>query len=491
MHLVARKLISFQFLLFLLLGAILGLSIATIAELPNRPMAVILLGIAFPFIAFMAGDVRRFLLAAIVVAIPLSIDVNFRHSFENQAGAATLGIALRDVFVILLLFWWLIELASSDERSFRFFSRTTVPAIAYFEACLLTLLWAPRMDLAMLELVQMFKVLLLYFVVANQIRDRRDLRLVVGILIASVCFESAIAVAQMLTGKSLALGFLGEMQIRSRDTEKLMRAGGTLGHPNRLAMYLELLLPLCLGFFWAETNKRSRTLVIGILGLGMAALIMTGSRGAWVGVILSLVLFFYMLHRNRQVNIRSVIGPALLALLILGALTIGFSDYIERRIAGEDYGSAISRIPMFQIALSVIEAHPLGGVGINNYTIKMRDYNDTILGRRFKTFSRPVHNMYLLIAGETGMIGLTAFLWLLFGLTSSILAAVKAGDLQISILATSLFAGLVAFLIHGLVDKHPPGGYPLFYCLMAIAAAIYQRGRQSSNRISAKTSFPA
>jgi len=483
MYLIARKVISFQFMLFLLLGVILGLSIATIAELPNRLMTVVLLGIAFPFIAVIAGDVRRFLMAAIVFTIPLSIDVNLHHSFENQAGAATLGIALRDVFVLLLLFWWLVELASSEERPFRFFSRTTVPAIAYFEACLLTLLWAPRMDLAMLELVQMFKVLILYFVVANQIRDKRDLRLIAWVLIASVCFESAIAVVQMVTGKSLALGFLGEMQIKSRDMEKLMRAGGTLGHPNRLAMYLELLLPLCLGFFWSETIKRNRILVIGIFGLGLAALIMTGSRGAWVGVLFSLVVFFYMLHRNRQVNIRSVIGPAFLALLILGSLAFGFSDYIERRVSGEDYGSAVSRIPMFQIALSVIEAHPLGGVGINNYTIKMREYNDTILGRRFKTFARPVHNMYLLIAGETGVLGLTMFLWLLFGLTSSILAAVKVGDLQISILATSLFTGLIAFLIHGLVDKHPPGGYPLFYCLMAIAAAIYQKSRQLQSQI--------
>jgi putative inorganic carbon (HCO3(-)) transporter len=477
MHSIARKVLSAQFFLFLVLGGILGLSVATIAEMPNRLMAVILLGIAFPFVAFMTGDVRRFLMVAIVFAIPLSIDINFRHSFEEQAGAATMGIALRDIFMLLLLLWWLVEIVTSEERPVHFFARTTVPAIVYFEACLLTLLWAPRMDLAVLEIVQMIKVLLLYFIVANQIRDKRDIQLICWTLVASVCFESVIAILQMITGKSLALGFLGETQITSRDTEKMMRVGGTLGHPNRLALYLELLLPLCLGLFWTETKKKKRLIALVIFGLGFTALIVTGSRGAWIGVVLSLILFFYLLYRNSHVSLRSLIGPSFLALFILSVLVIGFSGYIERRISGEDHGSAISRIPMFQIAFSLIEAHPIGGVGINNYTIKMREYNDTLIGRRFKTIARPVHNMYLLITGETGVIGLFAFLWLLVGLSSSILMAAQSKDLLISITAIGLLAGLVAFLIHGFVDKHPPGGYPLFYCLMALAAALYYKSR--------------
>ena len=69
---------------------------------------------------------------------------------------------------------------------------------------------------------------------------------------------------------------------------------------------------------------------------------------------------------------------------------------------------------MFQIAFSVIEAHPLGGVGVNNYAVVMQEHDNTILGRRFGTMRRPVHNIYLLITGETGFIGLMSFLWLVF-----------------------------------------------------------------------------
>ena len=486
MQSIAKKILSLQLFVFLILGAILGLAVTNVTTMPSRLMAIMLMALAFPFVAFIVGDVRRFLLALIVFSIPLIIDVNFKHINENQAGSATLGIALRDVFVIMLLLWWIIELATSEEPPFRFFARLTVPAIIYVEVCLLTFLWAPRLDLATLEIVQMVKVVVLFFVVANQIRDRTDLRLVIWVLCATVAFESIISIIQMVTGKSLALGFLGEMQIRNRDMNKLMRAGGTLGHPNRLAMFLEFLLPLVFGTFLLEKKFRNRMIALVIFGLGMASMIITGSRGGWGAMLVSLILFFFLLIRNQHISVRKLLGPVLITLVLGSLMYAVFYNTIQRRLFGEDYGSAISRIPMFQIAAALIEKHPVGGVGINNYAVVMREYNNTILGRRFGTIPRPVHNIYLLITGETGVIGLFAFLLLIVSIVRSLLKTIKSPDIELSIVAISLLSGFAAFLIHGLVDKHPPGGNPLFYFLMAMVAAIsvmasHSSGNQSEN----------
>lgn len=473
MQTFARKIGSFQLLIFVVFGALLGFSISIIGRLPNQMLLVAVFAISFPFLAFIIGDVRRFLLAASAAILPVTIDVNFMNVFENQAGAHTIGISLQDIFVILLIFLWLVEAASKEGVAFHFYPRLTIPAILYIEACLLTLLWAPRLDLAAMEIVRMVKVFILYFVIANQIRDRNDLKLVAWALIASLVFEGSVAVLQMIKGGTIGLAFLGEAYLPDIDRSKLWRVMGTLGHPNRLAMYLEMLLPLCFGMFLLEKRMRRKMMALSSFGLGLVALIMTGSRGAWIAFVLGMLVFFILAVKSRHVKLSALFGTGIIGLIVMAGVALGFSGMIEERIYGDDYGSAMSRIPMIQIAINLIEAHPLGGVGINNYAVVMKKYNDTILGRRFKSIPRPVHNMFLLVTGETGIIGLSMLLLLLYFFFATAFKSARSPDETISIINISVLAGIVAMCAHGMVDKHPPGGYPLFYVLMALIASAY------------------
>ncbi len=252
MQTAVKKMLSWQAALFLAGGLLAGFLVIRFSDLPGRFAPVAILALAFPFVAMMATDFRRFLLMAVTLSLPIALDVNFKHLFENQAGAATIGVSVRDVLVVLLLLWWIVETVALKKRSFHFFPRITVPAFLYLEACILTLLWAPRSDLAIMEIVQMSKALILYFIVANQLRSEDDVRLVLRVLTATVLLEGALAILQLVSGRSLALDLLGEMQVDTGEYGRLERVGGTLGHPNRLAMYLELLLPLCFGLSLLE-----------------------------------------------------------------------------------------------------------------------------------------------------------------------------------------------------------------------------------------------
>jgi O-antigen ligase len=55
--------------------------------------------------------------------------------------------------------------------------------------------------------------------------------------------------------------------------------------------------------------------------------------------------------------------------------------------------------------------HPLLGVGLNNFTVAMDEYGQVSGWTRFL---QPVHNVYLLVAAETGLVGFIAFIGLLF-----------------------------------------------------------------------------
>ncbi|NOY59307.1 MAG: O-antigen ligase family protein [Calditrichaeota bacterium] len=226
-------------------------------------------------------------------------------------------------------------------------------------------------------------------------------------------------------------------------------------------------------------------MAISVFGLGLVALIMTGSRGGWIAFILGMLVFFFIAVKSRHVRLSTLFGTGLIGIAVIAGIALAFSGMIEERIHGNDYGSAISRIPMIQIAINLIEAHPLGGVGINNYAVVMKKYNDTILGRRFKSIPRPVHNMFLLVTGETGMIGLLMLLLLLYFFFATALKSARSSDETISIINISVLAGIVAMCAHGMVDKHAPGGYPLFYVFMAmIASAYFLNGHLSHNDLS-------
>ncbi|MBN1559451.1 O-antigen ligase family protein [candidate division KSB1 bacterium] len=473
---------SVQFLLFLLIGAFIGIAVAVVADLPNEAFFVVTVGLAFPFVTFWVKDLRRFTLAAALFTIPISLDVNFMHSFEFQAGASTAGVSITDIFILGLLFIWLIEMSTNDEPYAVFFSRITIPAILYIEAAALSMLWAPRIDLAFMEVFRMIKVFMLFFILLNNIRDQRDIRLAMWVLISTVALESIVAGLQILKGGRLGLAFLGEAPPDPDGNASLWRVMGTLGHPNKLATFLELLLPLTMGAFLIEKKLWLKMTTVGILGLGLITLIMTGCRGAWIGFVVAFLIFVVFSLRNRHIKAKRLLKPVVLALLLMTMVAVAFSDMLTERVFGDDYGSAESRIPMYQIAINVIAANPIGGVGINNYQVNMREYNDSVRAMRYTTIPRPVHNMYLLVAGETGFIGFTAMIVMLISLINLLVKTASSSSSFLAIISICILGGVCAFCVHGLVDKHPPGGYAPFYAMMALASSafIVNRRRHAS-----------
>ncbi|MDZ7724656.1 MAG: O-antigen ligase family protein [candidate division KSB1 bacterium] len=462
---------SLQVLLFLLLALGIGLSFFVLSDLSTKILMAALAALSFPFILLIIGNVRKLLMGGIVLLIPLHIDVNFYHHFRNQAGAHTMGISAIDIFVLILLFLRLFELAVRKPNvDMHFYPRLSVPAILYIQACIITLLWAPQFDLAIMQIVEMIKLFFMYLVLANYLEKPQDLRFLVWMLALTVGMQGMIALLQTVTGGTLGLAFFGEASIDGPGAGP-WRVMGTLGHPNRLAMYLEILLPLCVALFFIETRKLYKFALTAIIGLGLIALIMTGSRGAWVSFVFAMGVLFFFLLKSRRVRWKALVGPAFLTLFLLIVVSFVFSDMIYQRFYGEDHGSAMSRIPMMRIAFNLITDNPIGGVGINNYQEVMRQYNDSILGLQFETISRPVHNMYLLVMGETGVIGFSMLMLLMIMLIKGLLQTLKSGHKTIAVINMALLAGIGAMCLHGLVDKHPPSGYAPFYIIMAIAAA--------------------
>jgi len=202
-----------------------------------------------------------------------------------------------------------------------------------------------------------------------------------------------------------------------------MRAYGTFEQPNPYAGYLGMLIPLGVGFLLTRPSRKARTHAMVVSLLAVLAVLMSLSRGAWVGI--GLALSAMMLFWSRRSLL--LLGAGLLAAAPLAALAFlnllpyeitsrlataldyfRFVDVAEE-VPNPQNWAVIERMAHWQAALSMIASHPLTGVGAGNYPAAYELYSlpgwNEALGH--------AHNFYLNVAAEMGIPALVVYLWFL------------------------------------------------------------------------------
>jgi hypothetical protein len=185
---------------------------------------------------------------------------------------------------------------------------------------------------------------------------------------------------------------------------------GTYSHPNSLAGYLALLLPVAIGWTLQAKGKSKNSLPIAFclaaacsLLVGLA-LWLTHSRGAILGSTL-VGLAVLAVYRRQSLTARKAL---LLTVLAAGALTALFllpTEYLAHGIR-KFWESSAKRTDYWIATWSMIRDHPWLGVGPGNFG---RLYVGYMLPRAFEQVKDP-HN-FLLEMWATG--GLFALLGLL------------------------------------------------------------------------------
>jgi len=131
------------------------------------------------------------------------------------------------------------------------------------------------------------------------------------------------------------------------------------------------------------------------------------------------------------------------------AVVIGFWGPVPQRLGGSDGGSANSRLSLAREAEKVISAHPVLGVGINNYGVVLPHY----LGPQFDgLWLFTVHDKYLLVWAEAGIGALLAFVWFLLATLRRGWRCAERGDPTLAPLAVGLAAGVAGQIVHMAVD---------------------------------------
>ncbi len=359
--------------------------------------------LAVPIAILVSRKTQRALLGLLVLNLSWQVQ---KHFFLNEQAAdlGSLGglqISLTNIALTLLYAGWMVRLAMEPRvRTSHYAYRVLLPGVGFLLACVVSLYSATDVSLGIFEVVNVLERLLLACYVAKALSSAEDAVFLFRALLVGLVTQSMLMLAQVAG----VLGTIDLYGLKARaEFAGDSRVSGTLGSPNPAAAYLAMSMAIALSVLLSDARRSDRCLaLIGFLA-AIVPMICTLSRGGWLSLLLSSVVV--IAYAGKRVP-KKAIAACVLALVLVA---IPFAGTIQERLVGDDNGSAASRMPLNQLAITMAKEHPLLGVGANNFPVAMTPE----VAHSGADFLYAVHNTYLLVLVETGIGGLIAFLWFL------------------------------------------------------------------------------
>jgi len=251
-----------------------------------------------------------------------------------------------------------------------------------------------------------------YFEVTWLLRDRKWLNRCAAAAVLSASLVSLYGIFQYFTGTAVMASAWVDSEMFSSIGG---RAVGTLENPNMMGEYLILLLPLAavmlVGF--GEGLRRLPAFVcMGIMG---CCLILTWSRGAWLGMLFAVVLFVFLWHRR-------AVWLLFAGVAMIPVLPYVLPDTIIQRftsIGNLGDSSTSYRMHIWRASCNMLRDFGMTGIGIGENAWFQVYPEYAFMGVETAPHS---HNLFLQIWLEMGICGLIVFLLILFLLCQSVFA---------------------------------------------------------------------
>src|SRR5215470_7546019 len=176
--------------------------------------------------------------------------------------------------------------------------------------------------------------------------------------------------------------------------------GGMFENPNDLATALDLLLPFAV-LLTLISKGLARLFYLGCAAVLTIGVLVTLSRGGFLGLIASSGVLLWKLGKGRQ--LKTILGAALICGILFAVMPGGYGARIATIFNNEQdqTGSAQLRRELMERAATIAVSRPIVGVGMGNFHI-------------YSIKEKAAHNAYLEIAAELGVTGLIAYLFVIF-----------------------------------------------------------------------------
>jgi len=245
-----------------------------------------------------------------------------------------------------------------------------------------------------------------------------------------------IGIYQYLTG-NIEVGW-----IDSEMFEGMVRIYSTFENPNVYGEYLLFTIPLGVVLFFSSKRWLYKVLWAGATLLMVVAMLLTMSRGCWIGLAAGIFIYFVIADRRflwlffAAVIVMPFILPESIMVRLLS-------------IGNLEDSSSLYRLYIWLGTFSMLKDYWLTGVGLGT-----KAFSGVYSAYAYNGIIAPhPHNMYLNIISETGIAGFIGFIWVaVVGLKNSISTAFSGGSFK-KHMGAGLTAAFVGIFVQGIFDN--------------------------------------
>ena len=230
------------------------------------------------------------------------------------------------------------------------------------------------------------RCVVMFVVLVNVVRTEARLKGLLFLAIGTAFLLSLGAIDEYRRGLAMVEGY----RVSGRGV-------GIFGNTNDMALFVVTILPITLAFFFGSRSKAGKILFASLSAVMLASIVLSYSRGAFLGLIVVLIFFTMRLRqRNRLAIIAGILVLSIgVSFLVPGNYGIRLLSIFVPSL--DPVQSAdLRRAELFRSIYTALR-HPFFGIGMGNYMeqVSLRGY--------------VTHNAYTEVAAEMGLGALACY----------------------------------------------------------------------------------
>ena len=220
------------------------------------------------------------------------------------------------------------------------------------------------------------------------------------------------------------------------------RVYSTLGNPNVLGEYFLLIIPIAFAYFLNTKHWFFKLFFLGSCGVMMLCLILTYSRGCYVGILVAMGLFLVML--DRRFILLAVLGLFMLPFVLPETIINRFLSIGNMADSSTSY-----RVYIWLGTIAMLKDYWMCGIGPGTEA-----FNQVYPAYAFNSISAPhSHNLYLQIICDAGVVGILLFAGVIFHFYKGAFGAMhRETKKENKVLLAASISAVSGFLVQSLFD---------------------------------------
>lgn len=262
---------------------------------------------------------------------------------------------------------------------------------------------------------------ILFFLIVNNLPDKKWVMRAYWVMIGTLILMTYYIVGQVTSYSAI------ESRVKITGTFEFLG-------PNEVAAFLNQNTVILAGIYLSLRKHWMKFLLLGLIMANTYSIIFIYSRGAYVGLLVGMIILFLIKNRKLLIPI----------ILVLVFWQVVLPEKVIERIQGtkNEYGeldqSSELRLVMWEKGIELFKQSPIFGIGFGLY--RMKD---------FGTGLKDTHNIYVKILAEQGIIGIILFIFVVFAMCRQGFYLYKKGDNEFSRgLGIGLFASMFTLIIN-------------------------------------------